>query len=1249
MEKRITVLLLIACIAGLLFAQTPIPPLNLVGVAVGQNVTLHWDTPEKIFSYSGAIDNGIGLNNNGAFSVAARYTQADLEALGASGLSLTKIGFTPYTFGASLRVQFYVWTPASGNNPGNHVRRIPDATYNAGNPATYIQLNASDTNLWYDVELPTPLPIPATGQLWIGYTCHQYTTGNPAGSDDLTTTIYSRNMIVTGSSTNTNWQTIYSAGGAANNFNFNWMIRGIASYPSGGPAPVVISHSDIAEESSEDFISTIDSSIFTRSPVSTSPEEKEAFLQANNHTRAFFGYNVYRGTWIPDGMDPLNSDFVTALTYTDAVPTNNRMYRYHVTSFTDDGESAPASCVVLVGAAEVEDFPYEDTFDEMGMFPPPMWSVLSANYDSTDDWEQTANPLLPNTPSGAVISWSYLDAPLDPDDYLITPKFIKPTVPEGQSMYISFKARNFQNYIGDPDGVDNIYETFSVMQSTSTPTVANFTAIGSPFSLQGKLGWQSFTVDVTNVGTAGNGFYLAFRHHDSEDMWGLLLDDFWIGVVPTANGTYPAPTGLSWTPAANGGVSLSWTAPATATPNRIGYNVYRDGTLLGFATATTFSDNVVFNSSYDYTVTAVYEMPYGESAPATLTAPVTNGRHYIFPIEGVRHSITPDGGAYNATLSWDEPVASTSALTHSGNPAGANYFLNSMRSFTYGHRWDEDDLDNANLRGAYIESVTFLPWLSEGDGGEQLWSSVKYSILIYHGGQLEQTGAEPPSITEIIRPGTLVYEQEVDSALLMDTAWCTIKLHRPVPVSPSGEMVVAVNILADSYDPAYCEMQFVVDAGPVVENKGALLFTNNGYGYTINAGGNFILRTNVFKTTGYHMLGSAPVIETTPVAPRLVQGLITTEKVTYKGAFAPRGGNQKSIIPTLFDIPTYRDTRALTVAIPDYYRIYMAPEGSTPQVVPGGDMCYPTTITVTGLPSGTHVAELYAVYNDIESNKVQYGLWMGSMTITTYPYWQNFESAAFPPPGWSQFDTNATPAPRGWYQAPSGTNSWAGSKAAASSNVNTWLVSPKFVLPDTWPDGTGAIPVTIQARRIGTGSESLRIRFTTVGPNAPANEWIDLNGGVINVTGNSGVWGNTLTRNIPANQNGNSVWIAIANTSGSSQHVEIDNFRIAGPGADDDVTVDIFPTALQSNYPNPFNPETTISFTMSKEGPVTLDVFNIKGQKVNTLVNGRLEAGHHNVVWNGKDNTGREVSSGVYFYRMTAGDYENVRKMILMK
>jgi len=101
--------------------------------------------------------------------------------------------------------------------------------------------------------------------------------------------------------------------------------------------------------------------------------------------------------------------------------------------------------------------------------------------------------------------------------------------------------------------------------------------------------------------------------------------------------------------------------------------------------------------------------------------------------------------------------------------------------------------------------------------------------------------------------------------------------------------------------------------------------------------------------------------------------------------------------------------------------------------------------------------------------------------------------------------------------------------------------------------------------------------------------------------------------------------------------------------SDTDVTITPVPSQLIGNYPNPFNPSTTIQYSLSETGRVKISVYNIKGQLVKTLINETKEAGHHTVVWNGDDSRAKKVSSGIYFYRMETMAGSLVKKMLLLK
>ena len=83
--------------------------------------------------------------------------------------------------------------------------------------------------------------------------------------------------------------------------------------------------------------------------------------------------------------------------------------------------------------------------------------------------------------------------------------------------------------------------------------------------------------------------------------------------------------------------------------------------------------------------------------------------------------------------------------------------------------------------------------------------------------------------------------------------------------------------------------------------------------------------------------------------------------------------------------------------------------------------------------------------------------------------------------------------------------------------------------------------------------------------------------------------------------------------------------------------------------PNPFNPSTTITYTTAQSGQVKLRIYDVAGRLVRTLVSEHQVADEHTVTWNGRDDHNQQVASGVYLYRMRAGDFEETKRMVLLK
>ena len=128
-----------------------------------------------------------------------------------------------------------------------------------------------------------------------------------------------------------------------------------------------------------------------------------------------------------------------------------------------------------------------------------------------------------------------------------------------------------------------------------------------------------------------------------------------------------------------------------------------------------------------------------------------------------------------------------------------------------------------------------------------------------------------------------------------------------------------------------------------------------------------------------------------------------------------------------------------------------------------------------------------------------------------------------------------------------------------------------------------------------------------------------------------------------------------AKTSGVDVTYE-ENAILATEADIEGVTVSNEPTAdlpttfeLDGNYPNPFNPTTTIRYALPEAAPVTLKVYDVMGREVATLVNGTQAAGRYTASWNARNASGQRVSSGIYFYTIEAGTFQQTRQMVLLK
>jgi hypothetical protein len=287
---------------------------------------------------------------------------------------------------------------------------------------------------------------------------------------------------------------------------------------------------------------------------------------------------------------------------------------------------------------------------------------------------------------------------------------------------------------------------------------------------------------------------------------------------------------------------------------------------------------------------------------------------------------------------------------------------------------------------------------------------------------------------------------------------------------------------------------------------------------------------------------------------------------------------------------------------------------------------------------------------------------------------ERFQGATFPPAGWTLADADgdgvnwktlpytisgSSMVVNFWGQDGEGdytaySESWS-DETFSSYNPNNYLITP----PINVENDSYVLSWWVATKHQVYSAETYAVKVSTTG-----NQVADFTTTLVTETLNSSnaVWQErTLSL---AQFVGQSIYIAFNHCPPSHDNfaMMIDDVLVVGAVGEEDEVMKPVVTALGANYPNPFNPSTTIVFTVgngfirsdrSVETPymvsVQIDVYNIKGQKVKTLVNGNYGIGTHKIEWNGTDENRRSVGSGVYFYRMQTENYRAVRKMILMK
>jgi hypothetical protein len=926
-----------------------------------------------------------------------------------------------------------------------------------------------------------------------------------------------------------------------------------------------------------------------------------------------------------------NSQIATSedLTYTDADLADGT-YEYGVKVVYSEGTSAMSNLVeatISTTPIEVEaplnltasvsgqdvtlnwlapgtEIPDEITEGFEESFPPTGWSVQATN--TTSSWEQfetvafETGDVAPTEGSyQAGVQWDYSAQ----DEWLVTSEISNVTD-------LTF---DYYGSLGSTYG-DNYYVKVSTDGGNNWTPVWN----ASDFA-EGNNNYETpISIDLSAYASETINVAWNFVDGDGQGLWWTTFID---NIVFSSNGRTLAFDASQLKAFSKAEKTLS---TSRITRNRIakdpnyvatrntreltGYKIYRDASEIATISSDllTYTDEELNFANYEYYVTAVYTE--GESDPSnTVTVSVIDPATTLPPM-----NLTADVNGTDVALAWEEPLDLSEGawLSKGAEDNNDGIGVNGPAEFGVAHKYTQDEL--AIYQGLYINTIKFFP----------REATATYTVSVWGGA----TGQD------------LLYSQVASD--FVNEAWNEHQLTAPVAIPASGPLYIGYMIDTQVGFPAGC------DAGPAVAGGDQIHFVGEAWD-ALSAVATPNINWNIQAFVSPEGADRA-----------MVRPLILAKKTLNTPANIAdlRAGNLNPVVTSRFNID--RDVTA--------YKIY---RDATEIAEVAADVL---TYTDSNLDNGTysyHVTAMYGQAESLNSNSVtvtvnnsnpddviisdsfenyaDFSMQFGDWTLvdgdlaptygfsgTTFPNAESmFAYLVFNPA------STTPPLEDEAYQAPDGSK-YLASFAATTPPNNDWLISQPFTLG---AEGN----VTFKAKSITNQYGLERFNVLVSDGSTNPNDFTSISGATpveAPITWTSYIYG----LNDYANQ---TIRIAVQCVSNDAFVFMLDDLQIVSAGGtdNDDPTAPALTTALNGNYPNPFNPETTISYSVEKAGKVTLEVYNILGQKVRTLVNDTKDAGSHNVVWNGKDQAGNNVSSGVYFYRMKNGNYSKTNKMILMK
>ena len=663
-------------------------------------------------------------------------------------------------------------------------------------------------------------------------------------------------------------------------------------------------------------------------------------------------------------------------------------------------------------------------------------------------------------------------------------------------------------------------------------------------------------------------------------------------------------------------VILTWEAPeGDRVPSE--YEIYRNGQSIEKVAGDVFTLtnlNLVNGVNYEFYVRAHYVIPTGVSDPSNTAIGIPEGIvHTAFSPTNVRSSQFDQ----NVTIQWDEPMyaipvdPNASEFSHPWGEDGYTISLSGPGVFGSAHRFSPEHLASMGVAGKQLVGAGF--W---GGNPVAAASGTKIFIRVYIGG------------TSVADPGELVYEQYW-GVTRPEHAQETLSMgfYEPIDIPVDQELRIA--FVVHSIGGSGNGPVFFGDFGATLD-YGNLYLTPSGAWITAASQwpgevmGNALV-SGFAKDSSGNMIQFGNITENETILEMPKNFMYSSSFVEIERAISTseRGQSSRNLLT---------------------YNIYRG--GNLLESVPVTQ----TSFTERDAPVGSQQYFVSAVYAEKgESERIMTSINVIERPyIRVFPHFEGFNTGVFPPNGWRA--VNFSPENRNWIAISQG--AFEGARTAGSlsrlpdgTNLNpdNWLITPRIVVPDD--ANTFWLTYWVGATHDERFAEKYSILLSTDTPDVD-----DFTRTLLTEVLSTDAW--DIRYLDLAEFKGQTILLAFRHwdvTGLSTLKLDALTWDYEKHTDVNDPTVPPVITELLGNYPNPFNPETTIDFNLRAESHVSIEIFNIRGQKVRTLIDDFYGAGNHQAVWTGNDDAGRSVGSGVYFYRMNADGVSATRRMVLMK